>query len=101
MVVESWTSIDLSPAEEELQWLTQSAEGARSSDISLAERCTSPPIWDVLSRNLTWRLRVAEVQERERIEQELRVARQIQRSLLPGATPALNGWQVTTSRLER
>ena len=47
----------------------------RNSDISLAERGTSPPIWDVLSRNLTRRLRVAEIQERERIEQELRVAR--------------------------
>jgi steroid delta-isomerase-like uncharacterized protein len=93
-VVESWTSIDLSPAEEELQWLAQGGGKARSSDISLAERGTSPPIWDVLTRNLTWRLRVAEVQERERIEQELRVARQIQRSLLPKATPELNGWQL-------
>jgi steroid delta-isomerase-like uncharacterized protein len=77
-VVESWTSIDVSPAEEELQWLTQCGGKARSSDISLSERGTSPPIWDVLSRNLTWRLRVAEVQERERIEQELQVAHQIQ-----------------------
>ena len=94
-VVESWTSIDLSPAEEELQWLTQSGEGgARSSDISLAERGTSPPIWDVLTRNLTWRLRVAEAQERERIEQELQVARQIQQALLPEAVPELDGWQL-------
>jgi len=52
-VVESWTSIDLSPAEEELQWLTEGEGGARSSDISLAERGTSPPIWDLLTRNLT------------------------------------------------
>jgi steroid delta-isomerase-like uncharacterized protein len=93
-VVESWTSIDLSPAEEELQWLTQSGEGARSADISLAERGTSPPIWDVLSRNLTWRLRVAEVQEQERIEHELRVARQIQQALLPEAMPELYGWHL-------
>jgi hypothetical protein len=93
-VVESWTSIDLSPAEEELQWLTQSGEGARNSDISLAERGISPPIWDVLSRNLTWRLRVAEVQEQERIEQELRVARQIQQALLPEAMPELYGWHL-------
>ena len=50
---------------------------------------------DVLTRNLTWHLRVAEAQERERIEQELRVARQIQRSLLPEATPELYGWQLT------
>src|SRR5215204_600997 len=89
-VVESWTSIDVSPAEEELQWLTQGGGKARSSDISLSERGTSPPIWDVLSRNLTWRLRVAEVQERERIEQELQVAHQIQQALLP----EVYGWQL-------
>jgi steroid delta-isomerase-like uncharacterized protein len=93
-VVESWTSIDLSPAEEELQWLTEGGGGARSADTSLAERGTSPPIWDVLTRNLTWRSRVAEIQERERIEQELRVARQIQQALLPEATPELYGWQL-------
>jgi steroid delta-isomerase-like uncharacterized protein len=94
MVVESWTSIDLSPTEEELQWLTEGGGGARSADISLAERGTSPPIWDVLTRNLTWRSRVAEIQERERIEQELQVARQIQQALLPEATPELYGWQL-------
>jgi steroid delta-isomerase-like uncharacterized protein len=93
-VVESWTSIDLSPAEEELQWLTEGDEGARSADISLAERGSSPPIWDVLTRNLTWRSRVTEIQERERIEQELQVARQIQQALLPEATPELYGWQL-------
>jgi steroid delta-isomerase-like uncharacterized protein len=93
-VVESWTSIDLSPAEEELQWLTEGGGGARSGDIPLAERDTSPAIWDVLTRNLTWRLRVAEVQERARIEQELRVARQIQQALLPEAVPELYGWQL-------
>jgi steroid delta-isomerase-like uncharacterized protein len=93
-VVESWTSIDLSPAEEELQWLTEGGGGARSADTSLAERGTSPPIWDVLTRNLTWRSRVAEIQERERIEQELQVACQIQQALLPEATPELYGWQL-------
>ena len=41
-VIESWTSIDLSPAEEELQWLTQGGGKARRSDISLAESGTSP-----------------------------------------------------------
>ena len=86
-VVQSWTSIDLNPAEEELQWSTQGGGGARSGEISLTERDASSQIWDVLTRNLTWRLRVAEVKERERIEQELRVARQIQRSLLPRTYP--------------
>jgi steroid delta-isomerase-like uncharacterized protein len=94
-VVEGWTSMDLSPTEEELQWLTQGVGGPTSGDVSLAERETSPQNWDVLTRNLTWHLRVAEAQERERIEQELRVARQIQRSLLPEATPELYGWQLT------
>ncbi|HKH37821.1 MAG TPA: PP2C family protein-serine/threonine phosphatase [Rubrobacter sp.] len=59
------------------------------------ERDPSPSFWDDLTRNLTWHSRVAEAQKRERIEQELRVARQIQRSLLPEATPELYGWQLT------
>ena len=84
----------LSPAEEELQRLTEGGGGPRSGDISLAERDISPAIWDDLTRNLTWRLRVEEAQERERIEQELRVARQIQQALLPEATPELRGWQL-------
>ena len=92
-VVEGWTSIDLNPAEEELQWSTQGGGGASDGENSLSARDASPPIWDVLTRNLTWRHRVAEVKERERIEQELRVARQIQRSLLPEATPDLHGWR--------
>src|SRR5215211_5180622 len=50
-------------------------------------------IWDVLTRNLTWRFRVAEARERERIEQELQVARRIQEELLPKALPELNGWE--------
>ncbi|HZB96339.1 MAG TPA: PP2C family protein-serine/threonine phosphatase, partial [Herpetosiphonaceae bacterium] len=36
----------------------------------------------------------AEIQVRERIEQELRVARLIQQTLLPKETPALAGWRV-------
>ena len=93
-VVESWTSIDLSPTDEEQRWLTEGSAWPTSGDISSTERETSPAIWDVLTRNLTWRLRVSQAQERERIEQELRVARQIQRSLLPEATPELYGWQL-------
>lgn len=35
-----------------------------------------------------------EIQERERLEQELRVARLIQQTLLPHELPALDGWRV-------
>jgi steroid delta-isomerase-like uncharacterized protein len=93
-VMESWTSIDVFPSEEELQWLTEGSGGTRSSDISLAERDASPQVWDVLTRNLTWRLRVAEAKERERVEQELRVARGIQQASLPEEVPTLEGWQI-------
>jgi steroid delta-isomerase-like uncharacterized protein len=41
-VVESWTSIDLNPAEEELQWSTQGGGGARSGEISMSDRSASP-----------------------------------------------------------
>jgi serine phosphatase RsbU (regulator of sigma subunit) len=58
-------------------------------------RCL-PPDLGCLTRNLTWRLRVAEVEKRKRIEQELRVARQIQRSLVPETAPELYGWQFAT-----
>jgi serine phosphatase RsbU (regulator of sigma subunit)/anti-sigma regulatory factor (Ser/Thr protein kinase) len=37
-----------------------------------------------------------EAQQRERLEQELRVARLIQQTLLPKELPTLNGWQVAT-----
>lgn len=37
-----------------------------------------------------------EAQQRERLEQELRVARLIQQTLLPKELPTLNGWQVGT-----
>ena len=55
--------------------------GTRRGDISLAEGDTSPQIWDVLTRNLTWRLRLAQAKERERAEQELRVAQKHPASL--------------------
>lgn len=40
------------------------------------------------------RLQQIEARERERVEQELRVARVIQETLLPETTPALVGWQL-------
>jgi predicted ester cyclase len=92
-VVEGWTSMDLSPTDEELRWLTEGGGWPRSSDIPTTERDPATANWDVLTRNLTWRLRVAEAQERERIEQELQVARRTQEELLPKALPELNGWE--------
>ena len=93
-VVEGWTSMDLSPTDEELRWLTEGGGGwPRSGDIPLTERVPATPNWDVLTRNLTWRFRVAQARERERIEQELQVARRTQEELLPKALPELNGWE--------
>jgi predicted ester cyclase len=102
--VEGWHSFEVNPTEEEQRWLSEGGgggwtrrSGSSGGDILPAtERELSPPFWDVVTRNLTWRLRVAEAQERERIEQELQVARQIQQSLLPEAIPELDGWEVTT-----
>jgi serine phosphatase RsbU (regulator of sigma subunit) len=92
--VEGWTSMDLSPTDEELRWLTEGGGGwPRSGDIPLTERVPATPNWDVLTRNLTWRFRVAQARERERIEQELQVARRTQEELLPKALPELNGWE--------
>src|SRR5215210_3256743 len=96
-VVENWSSINLSPTEEEQRWLTEGGEWPRSGEIPATERDTSrPTVLGALTRTLTWRMRVAEAQERERIEQELRVARQIQQALLPETIPKLEGWRVAT-----
>jgi len=97
-VVENWTSIDLSPTEEEKRWLMEGGGWPRrSGDIPATERDTSQiPIWDVLTRNLTWRFRVAEAQERERIEQELKVSRRIQQASLPKEVPELEGWEIAS-----
>jgi predicted ester cyclase len=95
--VEGWNSIEVYPTEEEKRWLTEGGGWpGRSGEIPATERDPSPPFWDGLTRNLTWRSRVAEARERERIEQELQVARQIQQALLPEATPQLDGWELTT-----
>ena len=95
--VEGWNSIEVNPTEEERRWLTEGGGWpGRSGEIPATEGDPSPPFWEVLTRNLTWRSRVAEAQEQERIEQELQVARQIQRELLPEATPELDGWELTT-----
>src|ERR687894_1030618 len=86
----------MDPTEEEQVWLTEGGGWPGGSGDIAAERDLSPPFWDVLTRNLAWYFRVAEARERERIEQELQVARQIQHALLSEATPELDGWEVTT-----
>src|SRR5215204_5119865 len=97
--VEGWSSVAISRSEEEQRWLSEGGITDEASpeggDVPLPgldlERS---PAFDSLIRNLTWRFRAAEARERERIEQELRVARRIQQELLPEATPELDGWQI-------
>jgi serine phosphatase RsbU (regulator of sigma subunit)/predicted ester cyclase len=97
--VEGWSSVAISRSKEEQRWLS---EGGRTDeaypeggDIPLPglglERS---PAFDALIRNLTWRFRAAEAQERERIEHELQVARQIQQELLPETIPKPHGWRI-------
>jgi predicted ester cyclase len=100
--VEGWVSVDISRSEEEQRWLS---EGGRTDEPYLEEVANLPSadviphhssVNDAFVRNLTWRFRAAAVQERERIEQELQVARQIQQELLPDSVPKLEGWQIAT-----
>ena len=100
--VEGWTSIDISCSEEEQRWLSERGR----TDEPYLEGVANLPSADVIPhhssvndafvRNLTWRFRAAADQERERIEQELQVARQIQQELLPDSVPKLEGWQIAT-----
>src|SRR5215207_1674387 len=100
--VEGWISVDISRSEEEQRWLT---EGGRTDEPYLEGVANLPSadviphhssVNDAFVRNLTWRFRAAADQERERIEQELQVARQIQQELLPDSVPKLEGWQIAT-----
>jgi serine phosphatase RsbU (regulator of sigma subunit)/predicted ester cyclase len=100
--VEGWASIDSSRSEEERRWLS---EGGKTEE-AYPERAANRPsasivghhtsVTEAFARGLSWRLRVAEARERERIEQELRVARQIQQELLPETSPNLDGWRIAT-----
>jgi serine phosphatase RsbU (regulator of sigma subunit)/predicted ester cyclase len=100
--VEGWASIDISRSEEERRWLS---EGGKT-DEAYPERVANEPsasivahhssVTEAFARSLTWRLRAAEARERERIEQELRVARRIQRELLPETLPNPDGWRIAT-----
>ena len=100
--VEGWVSVDISRLEEEQQWLS---EGGRTDEAYLERVAYLPSagavphhssVNEAFARNLTWRFRAAEAQERERLEQELQVARQIQQELLPEDVPKLDGWQIAT-----
>src|SRR5215216_2532831 len=97
--VEGWSSVAISRSEEEQRW---HSEGGRTKD-PYTESGDTPlpglglersPAFDALIRNLTWRFRAAEARERERIEHELQVARQIQKELLPESIPKLEGWRI-------
>jgi serine phosphatase RsbU (regulator of sigma subunit) len=100
--VEGWASEDISRSEEERLWLS---EGGRTNE-SYLEGVANLPLAEAslhhfvtneaLVRNLTWRFRAAEARERERIEQELQAARQIQQELLPESVPKLGGWRIAT-----
>src|SRR5215212_6750500 len=104
--VEGWGSADVSRSEEEQRWLS---EGGRTdeaypegvgilplADVDPQHFSTTETLNEALVRNLTWRFREAEARERERIEQELQVARRIQQELLPDSIPKLDGWRLAT-----
>jgi len=51
--------------------------------------------WSTLDVRPVWENLAKEISERERIEQDLRVARDIQQASLPKEVPQLEGWQIT------
>jgi len=51
--------------------------------------------WSIVDAHPTVEVLAREIRERERIEQELRVARSIQQASLPKEVPALEGWQIS------
>jgi predicted ester cyclase len=51
--------------------------------------------WSTLDYHPLWLGLAQEIRERERIEQDLRVARSIQQASLPEEVPDLEGWQIS------
>jgi predicted ester cyclase len=51
--------------------------------------------WSIVDAHPTVEALAQEIRERERIEQELRVARSIQQAALPKEVPQLEGWQIS------
>ena len=104
--VEGWGSVDISRSEEEQRWLSEggSTDEAYPEGVGILPLAEADPqhfstteaLNEALVRNLTWRFREAEARERERIEQELQVARRIQQELLPDSIPKLDGWRLAT-----
>src|SRR5215203_6823110 len=104
--VEGWGSVDISRSEEEQRWLSEggSTDEAYPEGVGILPLAEADPqhfsttdaFNEALVRNLTWRFREADARERERIEQELQVARRIQQELLPDSIPKLDGWRLAT-----
>jgi predicted ester cyclase len=51
--------------------------------------------WSTLDVVPVWENLAQEIRERERVEQDLRVARSMQQASLPKEVPTLEGWQIT------
>jgi predicted ester cyclase len=51
--------------------------------------------WSTQEQRPLWENLTQELRERERVEQELQVARRIQQASLPEEVPTLEGWQIT------
>jgi serine phosphatase RsbU (regulator of sigma subunit)/ketosteroid isomerase-like protein len=51
--------------------------------------------WSASDAGLFLEMLAQEMRERERVEQDLRVARRIQQAALPKEVPSLEGWQIT------
>ena len=72
------------------QWTFEGLSVVRIKDGKIVED------WVEVNLEDKWQQRLdQELRERERVEQELRVARDIQRASLPKEVPALEGWRFT------
>jgi predicted ester cyclase len=72
------------------QWTFEGLSMVRISDGKIVQD------WVEINLEDKWRQRLdQELRERERVEQELLVARSIQQASLPKEVPTLEGWQIT------
>ncbi len=63
--------------------------------IHRLHRCKITEEWSMLDARPEMEDLAQEIRERERLEQELQVARSIQQAALPKEVPAIEGWQIT------